>query len=168
MDIGMVVFVKDYAGIMVGLALLLIAVSVLPGRAKWYVLTIGLAVLGYEAYLRYTNQKRLREADAERERLRGELGQLDGRRKELEQTVSELHQQLAEVTARQAYLGNQKAALEQEGGDIAARKQELDRKTEQSIKDSNELLQKVSDGEAILARLAKANQAVQQIDKVAQ
>lgn len=167
MDIGMLGLVKDYAGIMVGLVLLLLAVSVLPGRAKWYVLTAGLAVLGYEAYLRYSNRKLLQEADTERERLRGELGQLDGKRIELEQTVGELHQQLAELTAKQAELGNRRKSLEQEGGDIAAQKQELDRKAEQSIKESNELLQKVSDGESILARLAKANEAVQEIDKVA-
>jgi hypothetical protein len=82
--------------------------------------------------------------------------------------VSELHQQLAELTAKQAELGNRKISLEQEGGDIAARKQELDRQTEQSIKESNELLQKVSDGESILTSLAKANEAVRNIDKVTQ
>jgi chromosome segregation ATPase len=166
MDIGMFDLVKDYAGIMVGLVLLLVAVSVLPGRAKWYVLTAGLAILGYEAYLRYSNRKLLQEADAERERLRGELGQLDGKRKELEQTVSGLHQQLVELTAKKAELGTQRTSLEQAGGDIAAQKQALDLEAEKFARESNELLQKVNSSESILARLKKADESVQQVDKV--
>lgn len=164
----MIELARDYAGIAIGVVLLFAAVSVLPGRAKWYVLTAGLAVLGYEAYLRYTNSKQLQEADAERERLRGELGKLDGRRNEMEQEVKELKQKLVEITAKQVELEGRKGVLEQEGGDIAAHKQALDRESEQSIRESNELQQQVSDGESILSRLARANQAVQQVDKLAQ
>lgn len=167
MDIGMLDLVKDYAGIMVGLVLLLAAVSVLPGRAKWYVLTAGLAILGYEAYLRYSNRKLLQEADAERKRLRDELGQLDGQRKQLEQTVSELHQQLVNLTAKQAELAVKKASLDLAGGDIANQKQALDLEAEQFANESTELLQKVNNSESILARLKKADESVQQVDKVA-
>lgn len=166
MEPGIVEFIRDYAGIVVGVVLLLVAVSVLPGRVKWYVLTAGLAVLGYEAYMRYHNRKLLQEADAERERLRGELGELDGERNALEKTVAELHQQLGEMTSRHVDLDRQREALEQEGGDITERKQALDEESAQLVTGNRELLEKVSNGESILARLVKAKQAIQHVDKV--
>jgi hypothetical protein len=86
----------------------------------------------------------------------------------MEQEVKELKQKLVEITAKQVELEGRKGVLEQEGGDIAAHKQALDRESEQSIRESNELQQQVSDGESILSRLARANQAVQQVDKLAQ
>lgn len=168
MDTGMVSLVSDYGGIVVGVILLLLAVSVLPGRIKWYVLTAGLAILGYEAYMRTVNRKLLKEADAERERLRGELAQLETRRQDLESTVTELNQRLVELNNRHADLNKQREALLVQGDDLSARKQELDQETGKVIAESRALIQQVGNSEAILTKLTDAQRAIDQMDKIAQ
>lgn len=167
MESSVLTVVSDYGGILVGAVLLLLAVSVLPGRIKWYVLTAGLAVLGYEAYMRSVNRKLLKEADAERERLRGELAQLDARRQELEVTVSELHGRLAALHSRQVELERQREALEQQGDDLATRRQALDAQSERLIAESRALLQQVGGSEAVLAKLSEARHAIDQMEKIA-
>ncbi len=160
--------IRDYGALMVGVALLLLAVSVLPGRIKWYVLTAGLAVLGYEAYMRTVQRKLLKEADAERTRLRGELAQLDYRRTELEGTVSILNQRLAELNGRMTELNKRKETLLQQGDDLAANKRTLDEETERLLAESREIIRQVGSSEAILAKLTQAQQAVAQMDKITQ
>lgn len=166
MEINLLSMVSDYGGLIVGVAFLVAAVAVLPGRIKWYVLTAGLAVLGYEAYMRTINRKLLTEADAERVRLRGELAKLDGRRSELETSVKELNGKLAELNERHAALNREREALAQSGGELLQRKQQLDSEAAKIAAESRQLLQSSSDGEALLARLLDAQRAVGQLDLV--
>ena len=166
MDAGTVTMVvQDYGGLVIGLVLLLLAVSILPGRAKWYMLTAGLAVLGYEAYMRTVNRKLLKEADNDRERLRGEMKLLDDRRLELEESVTGLNRQLAELNSRIAGVNSRKTALEQEGGDIAAGKEALDKETNKLIDESRELVRQSVDSAALLKKIQEANQAVDQMGR---
>lgn len=166
MDTEIMLVVKDYGGLVVGLVLLLLAVSVLPGRAKWYVLTAGLAVLGYEAYMRTVNRRMLKEADAERNRLRGELAQLDGQRLALERRVSELNAQLVELNSRLIALTRQKEALQGEGEALAAQKQQLDRDSEQLLARSRETIEQIGGIEELLAQLTQAQHAVDQMERL--
>lgn len=168
MDTGVISLVNDYGGLVVGVILLLLAVSVLPGRIKWYVLTAGLAVLGYEVYLRTVNRKMLKEADAERERLRGELAQLDSRRKELESTVGELNKKLIELNSRKGELDKQREALQAQGDDLSERKQMLDRETDRLVGESKQLIEQMGNSEAILAKLTQAQHTIDQMEKIAQ
>lgn len=168
MDVQTVLWLRDYAGIVVGVVLLALAVSVLPGRVRWYVLSAGLAVLGYEAYLRYSNRQLLQQADAERARLQGELGKLEGERQALEQVVAELHRQQAELHNRQAALAQRQTALAQEGGDLAARRQALESEADALLRQSDELLARVGSNDAILQKLARASHAAQQLEGLGQ
>jgi len=161
-------FAKDYAGLLIGLAFLLVAVSVLPGRVRWYVLTAGLAILGYEAYLRTRNRKLLAEADKEREGLRKRADELGRRGAELEKTVAELNQQLAQNRTRLAALSKESEELAQRGGDISARKAELDKASQEWSEKTDALLQQVGDHEDLLSSLRDARHAMERLDRVAQ
>jgi chromosome segregation ATPase len=167
MEASTLVFIKDYAGLLIGLVFLLAAVSVLPGRVKWYVLTAGLAILGYEAYLRTRNRKLLAEADQERERLKKRAQELDRRGAELEQTVAQLNQQLAENQARLAALSTEAAELARRGGDISQRKAQLDEESRRRSEENEALLQQVGGHEDLLSALQDAQHALAQLDRVA-
>jgi chromosome segregation ATPase len=161
-------FIKDYAGLLIGLVFLLAAVSVLPGRAKWYVLTAGLAILGYEAYLRTRNRKLLAEADKEREGLRKRAEELDRRSADLAKTVADLNQQLAENRTRLAALNTEAAELAQRGGDISKRKAQLDEESERRSQENEALLQQMGGHEDLLSALRDAQHAIEQLDRTVQ
>ena len=168
MDTGMLSLVKDYGDLAIGLVLLIAGVWVLPGRIKWYVLTAGLAVIGYEAYLRMSNRKLMAEADREREKLRARVAVLDKRGAELESTVAQLNEQLAENKAKQAALDQQAADLAKRGEDISVQKAQLDEESQRRSQENEALLQTVVSHEDLLAALQDARHALDQIDKPAQ
>lgn len=158
-------YVRDYGGLLIGLVLLLVAVSVIPGRAKWYVLTAGLAIIGYEAYLRTRNRKLLAEADKERKVLRERADELAGRGAELEKAIAALNQQLADNNARLLALGQEAAALAQRGAGAATEKAKLDEESGRRSRENEALLRDLGNHEALLAALRNAQQAVEQLDR---
>ena len=165
MDTGMLSLVKDYGDLAIGLVLLIAGVWVLPGRIKWYVLTAGLAVIGYEAYLRMSNRKLMAEADREREKLRARVAKLDKRGAELESTVAQLNEHLAENKAKQAALDQQAADLAKRGEDISVQKAQLDEESQRRSRENEALLQTVVSHEDLLAALQDARHALDQMDE---
>jgi chromosome segregation ATPase len=165
MDTGMLSLVKNYGDVAIGLILLIAGVWVLPGRIKWYVLTAGLAVIGYEAYLRMSNRKLMAEADREREKLRARVAVLDKRGAELESTVAQLNEQLAENKAKQAALDQRAADLAKRGEDISAQKAQLDEESQRRSRENEALLQTVVSHEDLLAALQDARHALDQMDE---
>lgn len=160
-------FIQDYAGLAIGLVFLLLAVSVLPGRIKWYVLTAGLAIIGYEAYMRTRNRKLMAEADAEREELRKRVKKLDQRKAELEKSVTELNKEAAALRENQVQLEKKKNDLEQEGGDIAARKKALDDETKVLLDKSEAVSSQLDGGEAVLQMLLEAEHSLDETNEPA-
>lgn len=157
-------FIKDYADLAIGLVLLIAATWVLPGRMKWYVLTAGLAVLGYELYLRASNKKALKAADEERKRLQARAGELDKRREGLDKEAAGLDRQLAENRTKLADLSQQAAGLQQRG---AAAVEELNRVSEDARRHSEEnqaLLQSLSSKRSQLAVLDEAQHALDEMN----
>lgn len=160
--------IQEYAGLAIGLVFLLAAVSVLPGRVKWYVLTAGLAVIGYEGYMRMRNRKLLQKADAEREVLRARVSKMNEQGATLEKTVTELNQRLEELKARQFELDKKSQELESQGGELAAEKARLEQESKKVIAESDELLEKLDHGQSALSKLEEANHAFEQIIRMRQ
>lgn len=168
MDMSALSLMKDYGGLVIGLVLLIAAAWVIPGRAKWYVLTAGLAILGYEAYVRTTNRKLLAEADKERDALRKRTDALKQRSDDLQKTVTDLNRQLADNQTKLGALNREAAGLAQRGTDISARKAQLDAESKRRTQDNEKLLRQVAGHEALLATLQDAQHAVAQLDKTNQ
>jgi len=165
--VTLLTYVRDYGGLLIGLVFLLVATSVIPGRAKWYVLTAGLTIIGYEAYIRTRNRKLLAEADKEREVLRNRVGELSRRGAELEKAVAELDQKLADNKARLATLNQEAAELAQSGVDISQQKAKLDEETIRRSRENEALLQTVGSHEQLLSALQDARHAIEQLDRTA-
>lgn len=128
-------FLHDFGGLIVGALLLVGASMVLPRKVRVYVLTAGVAVIAYEAYLRVTNKRRLREADQERESLRARADVLEQRGHELAAKVEELNKKLVGMQAEKEKLDQQAGALNTRGEELARKKEQLDRETETLLKD---------------------------------
>lgn len=161
-----ITIIQDYAGLLIGLVLLLAAVSILPGRIKWYVLTAGIAVIGYEGFMRYRNRKLLAEADAERDRLREKVGKMNEKSAELVNTVGQLHQKLVELNSRQQQLQQESEVLNVEGEELSSKRQQWDSESEQLINESNKLVNEIDGHESALSMLDEANNAFAQIERM--
>lgn len=165
MELGAVLgFVKDYADLAIGLALVLAAAAVLPGRMRAYVLTAGLAVIAVEGYLRVRNRRALAEADKQRDELRVRAGQLDKRREGLEKEVADLNRQLAEGRAQQAALLQGAASLQQRGDALSEQKQRLDAESESQIRKNDALLGSIGSQENLLEILREARHAREDLE----
>lgn len=167
MDASVLSLVKDYGGLLIGLVFLFAAVSVIPGRAKWYVLTAGLAILGYEAYLRTRNRKLMAEADEERKGLRIRADELSRRSAELENTVTKLNQQLAENKAKLLALNKETDELALHGEDILQRKAQLDEESLRRSEENETLLKTMGNHEELLTVLRDAQHALEKMDRPA-
>lgn len=143
---------RDYWELIVGAAFLVAAARVLPGRMRWYVLTIGLAFLGYEAYLRVRNRKALAEADAEREQLRGKAAELDRVRKALEQEIAQLNAEVGSLRERQREANVEAGRLGSAGEDLARRGEEIERRIEARQKQHEEVQSIMSELGQVLKR----------------
>jgi uncharacterized coiled-coil DUF342 family protein len=148
----------------VALLLLIAATWVLPGRMKWYVLTAGLAIIAYEGFLRVTNKRALREADAQAKELRERADALNKRRTQLEEDVTTLNQELANNKAKFAELAQQANELSQRG---AAARDDFDKASEEVQRQSAEnqqLLEHLQSNESLLATLDEATHAMDELD----
>ncbi len=150
----------DYGGVLVGLALLIVAVSVLPSRIRWYVLTAGLGILGYEAYVRWRSKKLLAEADGERRQLEKRASELDARAAGLAQEVARLNEELAKNQAVARELAGRAEDLEGRGAALSEQRQRLDDQIRQESIENQKLLEKVNAHQQALAALRNAKQAV--------
>ncbi|MDH5179473.1 MAG: hypothetical protein OEY07_07385 [Gammaproteobacteria bacterium] len=151
--------ISDYAGLVVGLVVLLLATSVLPGKIRWYVLTAGLAIIGYEFYVRMRNRKALAAADKARKELLARFEALEKHRKELAETVVKLNQKAAELSEKNARLELEKQTLAQQGGDIAVKKAELDNKSTALLDEAGAVVNEINNSENLLQTLLAAKQA---------
>jgi predicted nucleic acid-binding Zn-ribbon protein len=166
MDIGTISTIKDYAGPLISLAILLVAVSVLPGRIKYYVLTAGLAAIGYELWVRSQNRKLLAEADAEREALRSKVEELNKKGEGLEKTLSDLNRQLDALNARKAALDQRNAMSTERHDEANARMQIRDESAQQVIDEIDKLLEQVKGGQSALDILQEANLAYEEVQRI--
>lgn len=159
-------FLKDYGGLIIGLIFLLAAVAVLPGRIKYYVLTAGLAVIGYEVWLRSQNRKLLAAADAERETLRNKVTALNQKGAALEQTVSDMNKQLDQLNAQKAKLDKRSAELADQGEALNAERQDIAKNTQKVVNDTNALLDKLKGRQSALDFLQQANLAYEEVGRM--
>lgn len=166
MDMHTINFLKDYGGLIIGLIFLLAAVAVLPGRIKYYVLTAGIAVIGYEAWVRSQNRKLLAEADAEREALRNKVKELNEKGEALEQTVSSLNKQLDTLNKKKAELDQQSAKLAGQGDAANAEREAIAQSSQKVMDDTNALLDQIKGQKSALDFLQQANMAYSEVERM--
>lgn len=166
MDMSTISAIKDYAGPIISLAILLVAVSVLPGRIKYYVLTAGLAAIGYELWLRSQNRKLLAEADAQRDALRNKVEDLNKKGESLEKTVSDLNRQLDALNARRTELERQSAMIDSQADEASAERQAIAESAQQVIDETNEILEQIKGGQSALDFLQEANLAYGEVKRI--
>lgn len=121
-------FLSDYAGVIVGLVLVIVATFVLPARVRWYVLTAGLAVVAFRAFQIFFANRRLKELDAQREKLRAETEALRKKTQAVADNLGQLNAQSAALKEQKRELNRQRETLYTKGEDLAANKEALDRK----------------------------------------
>jgi len=166
MDLDTISAIKDYAGPVISLIILLVAVSVLPGRIKYYVLTAGLAAIGYELWVRSKNRKLLAEADAQRDALRSKVDELNKKGESLERTVSDLNKQLDTLNARRAELEQQSATVAAQADEASAERQAIAESAQQVIDKTNEVLKQIKGGQSALDFLQEANLAYEEVQRI--
>lgn len=158
-------FIQDFGGLVVATVLLFAAASVLPKNIKKYVLVAGLAVIGFEAWMRFRNKKLLAEADAEREELRGRAVVLNERSDALQKKVAELNLQLEAMREQKQNLDEKKSFLDEKGMDLSNEKKQLDEESEALMQKNDDLLQEIDGSESLLDILEEARNSVEQLDR---
>lgn len=113
-------------GFVIGLALVVVAIFLLPVRVRWYVATAGLAVLFFRVYQKWWANKLLKELDREREELKSAHEELRKRRAALEEqhetTLRELEKKKREIEA----LVERREQLDERAAEASAEKAEVD------------------------------------------
>ena len=165
MELSTLMMLKDYAGLIVGAILLILASAVLPGRVRWYVLTAGLAVIAYEGYQRYTNRKRLAEADAEREKLRQRAESLDKERLKLGGEVNELSEKLATLEETKLDLDNQLDGLIGEGEALSQKRQDLEQQMNELLATNAAVVSRIDSRQDALATVEGVDDVFRQFDE---
>ncbi len=158
--------IQAYAGLIIGVAFLIIAVSILPGRIKWYILSAGLAIIGYEVYIRTRNRKLLKEADIEREQLRTRVKNLDKHSIELGNTIAELNKQSELLQQQKLNLNHKKMDLEHRGSHVAEQKVQLDKDINEVTDRSDALLQEIDTNESLMDRLRNAKDSFERTEQI--
>lgn len=162
---GMLSLVMDYAGLIVGAVLLILASSVLPGKVRWYVLTAGLAVIAWEGYQRYTNRKRLAEADAERHQLRERFKSMEKERLALAEEVGKLSEELESIEERKLQLDDDLEGLIGEGDELARKREELEQEVSQLLEKNAAVVAQIDSRQDALATIDGVDDVFRQFDE---
>lgn len=165
-DILTAKFILDNLGLVIGLALVIVATALLPSRIRWYVLTAGLAVVAFRTYQLISANKRLREADEERERLRGELDDLSEQRNKMKKDLQNMNDELNKIKTRQNKLGLRAKELASTGDNLAAEKAQLDNDIEELKKEDQALMEEINSRESALALFNQAEEAYRELERM--
>lgn len=126
MSLELLSILADYSGVILGAVLLGIGSIFIPGEARKYVLTAGIALILFRSWQIYTNRKRLQEADAKREELRDEVRRLNESLDGLREETQTLRQEKARLRARQRELEAERDALDAATDETLRERTELD------------------------------------------
>jgi len=160
-------FIIQNLGLVVGFFLVLAATAILPARVRWYVLTAGLAVVAFRTYQVISANKRLREADEERKRLRGDLDDLDKQRKQMAKELQDLNNELNEIKTKQSELARQAEELAADGDSLAAEKAQLDSETQELANKDRALMEEIDSRESALSLFNQAEEAYRELERTA-
>jgi len=166
-EVSIAKFILGNLGLLVGLALVLVATWILPARVRWYVLTAGLAVVAFRTYQVISANKRLREADEERERLRGELDDLGKQREQTAEELQKLNNELNEIKTKQNKLAQRAKELDATGNNLVKEKAQFDSDMEELKKEDQALMKDIDQRESALALFNQAEEAYRELERVA-
>lgn len=126
MSLDLLSVLADYSGVILGAVLLAIGSMFIPGSARKYVLTAGIALILFRTFQIYTNRKRLQAADARREELREEVRRLNESLDGLREETETLRKEKARLRARQRELEAERDALDAATDETLSQRNELD------------------------------------------
>jgi len=158
-------FIIENLGLVVGFFLVLAATAILPARVRWYVLTAGLAVVAFRTYQVISANKRLREADQERKRLRDELDDLDKQRRQMAKELQDQNNELNEIKTKHSELARQAKVLAAGGDRLAAEKTQLDRDMQELTIKDQALMAEIDARESALALFNQAEEAYRELER---
>ncbi|NOZ54563.1 MAG: hypothetical protein GXP08_15760 [Gammaproteobacteria bacterium] len=159
-------FVLEHLGLLLGLGLVLIASAVLPGRLRWYVLSAGLAVVAMRTYQLISADKRLKEADEERKKLRGTLEGLNGQRQQLQSELQQLNGQLDSVKQQKNDLAQRAEVLTKSGNDVAKEKKRLDKDAAFILQQDQKIMAEINSRQSALMLFEEAEQAYSELGRM--
>lgn len=126
MSIEILSLLADYSGVILGAVLLGVGSIFIPGEARKYVLTAGIALILFRSWQIYTNRKRLQEADAQREALREEVRRLNESLNGLREETEPLRREKARLRERQRELEAERDALDADTDETLRQREDLD------------------------------------------
>ncbi|MCG8312244.1 MAG: hypothetical protein MI976_03425 [Pseudomonadales bacterium] len=132
-------FIYNYGGLVIAFVLLLIATYFLPAKVRWYVMTAGITLIAYRAYQTYSANKKLAEADAERDKLRAKHQELEEMLKTLRKQNEDLRNEKSEIEATRLRLQEKSQAIDTSTDALLEEKNQLDEEVDTLLKNSETL-----------------------------
>ena len=147
-----IVMYSDYIGVAIGLLLLIISSFFLPAKIRVHVLTAGLTLIAFRTFQIYSNKKKLKAADKERENLRDQHQELQERMAERQIETEKLRSRKIEIENELKAVQQEKQALKKETAADKKTKKELDQRVKKLLNESEEVVaQRNSQLEALRA-----------------
>lgn len=136
MNFELLSLLYDYGGLVIGFVILVFAsFFLLPVKVRWHVLFAGSTLVVFRAYQIYDSRKKLKQADAERNKLRAEHDELESWMKKLEAENERLRAEKKEIEAERNRLRLESERVNAEAEVNITKKQALD-------KQANEILER--------------------------
>ncbi len=119
------IFLQYYGGVLIGLAILAVAVFLLPSGIRWYVASAGIAVLGFRVWQIYTTNKKFKDWDKKQKELTDQFSDLKTERDKLSTKANQLDGELEVLKKERDTLQQRSDDLSQQGGTLDAERQTL-------------------------------------------
>jgi chromosome segregation ATPase len=143
---------SDYIGVAIGLLMLIISSIFLPSRIRAHVLTAGLTLIAFRTFQIYSNKRKLKAADEEREKLRDQHRELQKRLAERQHETENLRSRKVEIEQELKVVRQEKKALKKDTVADKKAKKELDQRAKKLLNESEEVVaQRNSQLEALRA-----------------
>lgn len=151
---------SDYLGVVIGLIALIIACLLLPAKIRGHVLTAGLSLAALRIYQIYSNQKKLKEADQQWQKLQQDHQQLKGRLSTLQNETESIREQKIKIEQTLDHLEAEKKRLELSSDQDLQRKQQLDQQVALLNNESEQLASQRQKNISALRAIAAFNRQV--------
>ena len=143
---------SDYIGVAIGLVMLIVSCIFLPAKIRAHVLTAGLTLIAYRTFQIYSNKKKLKAADEERNKLRGQHQELQDRLAERQRETENLRSRKFEIEKELLAVQLEKKALKKDTAVDKKTKEKLDQRAKNLLIESEEVVtQRNSQLEALRA-----------------
>ncbi|WP_416304830.1 hypothetical protein [Neptunicella sp. SCSIO 80796] len=151
---------SDYLGVAIGFVALIIASFLLPAKIRTHVLTAGVSLLIFRTYQLYSNNKKLKRADQEWQKLQANHNELKQRLLSLQQETEAIRAKKVEIEQDLNSLKAEKKRLELSADQDLQRKQQLDERIMVLTHESDDVMLKRQKNIEALRAIAAFNRQI--------